>query len=140
MRMFAFIVTFIMAYCNISAQTEKETVFVNFDIDSNEKCTIDVEGKGYLQVKKYRKTMLQDKVRYLICDQKFDLMDKSCVVMDSTKIKTLHLSELDYLLKKKHEGILRQNPFNAIFLIEKIHENKFAKHKVYWTDEWSEVD
>lgn len=122
------------------SQTEKETVYLLFDRTSDEKCEVDIEGKGMSNVQKYRVSQKKGGYRFYICDEKFDFL-KPCADTSSIKhIKNYKIVDLKYIVEKKNNEILRDNPFKKIFLIEKISEHRLVKYEVIWVDEWMEIE
>ena len=60
---------------------------------------------------------------------------------DTCNIKVLEkvkLKNLDYLLKKYHEGEdFKYHVFEKIFIVDKISKDKLIKYEVYWSGEWT---
>jgi len=135
-----FLISIVIIHFGIIKQNDTETVYIFFDIQNKEECLLDVEGQGYVSIKKYKKVKNRGKDRFHICGEKFDLIEEKGIVIDSIQMKEICLVDLSYLLLKKRENTLRQNPFGKIFLVERISENKFLKREVLWVDQWDEID
>lgn len=123
-------------------QQNKEIVYLLFDEKSEEQCKVAVEGKGYLNVNKFRKEFQADYIYFRICDETFST-HKTKTFQDTCSIRALEnlkIVNLEYINNNKSKSILKYNPFQKIFIIEKISNSKMIKHEVAWVDNWIMVD
>lgn len=133
---------FTCLFCYSQNKDKKETIYLLFDINSKENCTIEVEGKGYVKKNKFRKERQGEFIIFKICDESFSA-HKSKSIKDTCSIKALDnlkVVSLDYINKKKSKTILKYNPFDEIYIIEKISDNKIIKYEVAWIDDWIMID
>lgn len=121
------------------AQKEKkEIVYLLFDTLSKEKCKVDVEGKGYQLLNKYRKEQGRNQSFFYICDESFVFGSKKR--KDTCNIKALDnlkIVDIAYIKDKKSKSIMRYNPFKKIYLVEVISKDKIVKYDVLWIDDWT---
>jgi hypothetical protein len=142
---------------NLYSQNKKETVYLLFDINSKERCKIEVEFSsdndgeldGYQTVKKYRKrnsSYNSDCIVFDIGDEEFVTnIKKDCRDTCSIdKLNQLKLVDIEYMVEKWRNPPreFKHHVFEKIFMVEKI-----SKHKiiiiitdVMWTDEIFVVD
>ncbi|AIM61049.1 hypothetical protein IZU89_11485 [Cellulophaga lytica] len=123
-----------------SQEKKKETVFILFNAISNEKCKVPVEGKGYKKLNKFRKEYEDygNIINFKICNETFSF-NKTKSVKDTCSVKILNklkIVDLEYVINKKNKNILKYNPFDKIYIEEKISNNKIIKYGVVWIDEW----
>ena len=59
------ITMFTFLFCFSQKKDKKETVYLLFNTHSTEKCTVPVEGKGYVNKSKYRKEYQGEYVFFL---------------------------------------------------------------------------
>ena len=129
------ILTLIIPFITLS-QTKEETAYLLFNINSNDKCKVAVEGKGYLNLNKYRRTNQEKFDMFYICDLKFRFNKSS--KSDTCSIKSLNnlkIVDIEYIKRKKSETILKYNPFKKVVLIEIISSSKIIKYDVKWIDD-----
>ena len=124
----------------VFTQEKKEIVYLIFDIASNEKCEVDIEGKGVTEVNKYRVCSRKNVHRYFICDEKFDLLEGHVDTLNVDNIDEFNVVDIQYVVDRKNEGPLRFNPFEKIFLIEVIDDHQMLILEVGWIDEWEEIE
>lgn len=127
-----------------SSQTQKETVFLLFDTYNKEKCKVAVEGKGYLNLSKYRKVNepASNLLFFKICEESFafDTSKKKVDTISTKVLNNLKLVDLEYINQRKSESILKQNPFEKIYLLEKISDDKILRYNVTWINNWVMVE
>lgn len=123
-------------------QEEKETVYLFFDLKSKEKCKVDIEGKGYLSLNKYRKGTAGDFTSFYICNEQFSSHNSRSYreVIEEGAIADYNIVNLEYIRKAKGKTILRYNPFKKIYLLERISKDKIIKIEVAWIDDWIMVN
>ncbi len=126
-----------------SQQEKKETVYLLFDKQSKEKCKVPVEGKGYLNLKKFRKEFQEDYIYFRICDEIFTA-HKIKSFKDTCSVKTLNnlkLVDFDYLVKRYNSvNEFKHHIFDKIYFIEKLSDNEIIKYEVTWVDEIIMID
>ena len=127
----------------LGAQTEeKETVYVLFDVKSNEKCTVEIEQtydnkSGIEFVKKFRKKVKSNKkITFYICDEIFGLRKKQQIDTCSTQLlKKVAFKDLRYLNAQrdalKPVNFFKNSVFKKIYFIEP-HDDYVIKYEVIW--------
>lgn len=123
----------------LSQTAEKETVYVLFDTNSDEKCKIDVEQtyskkQGIEFVKKFRKKAKKD--RFYICDEIFRLHRKGAIDTCNTDIlKKITFKDMNYLNAKRDElkpvNFFKNSVFGKIYFIEP-YKDYVVKYEVIW--------
>ena len=133
----ALLVLTFLFFC-IAYTQEKETVYLNFDLNSKEMCKTLKDGGGYLDIKKYQKIKSQSKksnYRFYICDELF--LFKRGLKPDTCTIKYLKNIKISNLINLKIE-VNKINPlypykvFPNLYLVEKINDSIIVKYKVKW--------
>ena len=119
---------------------EKETVYLLFDEQSKEKCKVDVEGKGFLNMNKFRKGYWDNGniIVFKICDETFTT-HKTKSYKDTCSVKALDnlkFVDFDYLVKK-YDSVyeFKHHVFEKIYFIERISKDKIIKYEVGWIDD-----
>ncbi|MDD7915281.1 hypothetical protein [Polaribacter ponticola] len=121
---------------------EKENVYLLFDLNTKRKCIIEDGSGNSVKNNKYRKEIQGNYIYFKICDEKFST-HKFKSFKDTCHIRALDnlkIVDLKYINEKKSQSILKYNPFEKIYIIEKISETKVIKYEVIWVDDWLEVD
>lgn len=119
------------------AQKEnKETVYLLFDTTSEDKCKVDVEGKGYLLLNKYRKEHGQKRSYLYICNETFAFSKKKNDTCSIKALDDIKFVDLKYIKDKKSKNVMKYNPFKKIYLVEVISKEKIIKYDVTWIDDW----
>lgn len=133
---------FSYTFC-FSQKDKKETVYLFFDKLNKEKCQVPVEGKGYLNLNKFRKEFQGDYIYFKICDETFST-HKTKTFKDTCSIKSLEkikLVDLDYLVKQYNSVYkFKHHVFDKIYFIEKLSKDKIIKYEVTWIDEIIMID
>ena len=105
-------------------------------------CIIEDGSGNSVKNNKYRKEIQGNYIYFKICDEKFST-HKFKSFKDTCHIRVLDnlkIVDLKYINEKKSQSILKYNPFEKIYIIEKISETKVIKYEVIWIDDWLEVD
>lgn len=113
-----FILSSISSY---SQSREKESVYLLFNSQSKEKCIIEDGLGNSLNLNKFRKDFNAEYIYFRICNETFT-SHRTKSFKDTCSIKSLDnikLVNLKYMNEKKAKNILRYNPFNNIYIIEK---------------------
>lgn len=129
---------FLILFCIISIsicqaqQAHPDTVYVLFDTTSTETCTVDVEGEGYQEVSKFLKENIENYLIFYICSEElvFVKNEASSDTLSSAKAFDRIPRDIDYLInvyKNTKPKKFKHNVFDAIYLIEKISDNKYVK-------------
>lgn len=143
---------------NLYSQDKKESVYLLFNTNSDERCEIEVEyssdndGKldGYQTVKKYRKSESLSPfnnnycINFNIGNEEFS-HNKARRTIDTCsidKLKQLKLVDIEYMLEKWRNPPMefKHHVFEKIFFIEKISKHKITITEVVWRDEIFVVD
>lgn len=125
-------------------KNDKEIVYLLFDTTSKERCLIEDGSGNSKYLNKYRKEY-QDQgniICFKICNERFTA-NKTKSLMDTCSIEVLlniKVVDIEYLNNKKTKNILKYNPFEKIYLLEKFSKNKVVKYEVLWIDDWIMVD
>lgn len=125
------------------SQNKKETVYLLFNTNSTEKCTVPIEGKGYANKIKYRKEYQGEYVFFKICDEFFSThKTESYKDTCSTKaLENIKLVNIKYLKDKYNSSNnFKNHVFEKIYFIEKLPNNKIIKYEVGWIDEITMID
>jgi len=125
-----------------SQNVKKETVYLLLDLKSNEKCIFEDGSGNSSYVNKYRKEVQGNYIYFKICNEIFST-HKLKGLKDSSSIKALdnlNIVNLKYINEKKSKSILKYNPFEKIYIVEKISDTKVVKYEVIWIDDWVMVD
>ncbi|RAV27417.1 hypothetical protein [Sinomicrobium soli] len=126
---------FMLPLFAFSQKTEKETIYILFDIANKEKCEVEIEGKGIQRINKYRISKSMDNTFYYICDEIF--VPKKGGEVDTCSVKNLKkidIKNIDYLIdvkKKKTESFFKNSIFKKIYFIEP-HKDYLMKYEVSW--------
>lgn len=145
MKTITLLLLLIVSFASFSQKQEKqkETVYLLFDEQSKEKCKVAIEGKGYLNMNKFRKEYEDygNTIIFKICNQKFTTRNS---LKDTCTAKALHnikLVGIEYL-KNKHNSSndFKHHVFEKIYFIEKLPNNKIIKYAVGWNDEITMID
>lgn len=138
MKKLILISLFLFSLICFSQKGKKETVYLLFDEQNEETCKVPVEGRGYLNLNKFRKEFQGDFIYFKICDEIFST-SKTKSFRDTCSIKYLEkikLVDFDYLVKKYNSKFeFKHHVFNKIYFIEKISKDKIIKYEVTWIDE-----
>ena len=138
-----FLILFFFQFCFSQKKDKKETVYLLFNTHSTEKCTVPVEGKGYVNKSKYRKEYQGEYVFFKICDEIFTA-HKTKSFKDTCSIKALEnikLVNIKYLKDKYNSSYyFKHHVFKKIYFIEKLPNNKIIKYEVGWNDEIMMID
>ena len=126
-----------------SQKQDKEIIYLLFDEHSKEKCKVAVEGKGYVNMNKYRKEHEGNIMYFKICNESFTA-HKTKSFKDTCSVKALdnlRLVDFDYLIKK-YDSVyeFKHHVFKKIYFIEKIFKDKIIKYEVNWIDEVLMID
>lgn len=121
----------------LSQIKNEDSAFLLFDGNNDDKCKIEVEGKGFEYVKKYRKTYQENFDTFYICDLQFRF-DRSLTkdIYSIQYLDEVEIVDTELIKRKKSETILKYNPFENIYLLEKITPNKIVRYRVQWMDQW----
>ncbi len=119
---------------------QKETVFLYFDANNQETCTISNSQTGRFHsdkpVKRYEKIIQEDKtINFYICNELFKFSSNSSVdTLSIDLIDTLSFSSIQDLLDKasRENPLYPANSFEKVFLIEKINDSTVVKYDVKW--------
>ena len=133
------ILTFSFAFAQ---SKEKETVYLIFDTLNKEKCLIEDGSGNSKYLNKYRKEYTQQGLFFKICHESFAFNRKKKKI-DTCSLKALEnikFSSINYINEKKAKHPLRYNPFEKIYIVEKISDEKILKYEVAWIDDWVMVD
>ncbi len=125
----------------VTFSQKKETVYLLFnEYDCSKKCVIEDGAGNSSQECKYRKWHGENHIDFMICDENFRIYDTKKSDTSSVKIlERINCVNTKYLNDEKSKTILRQHPFEKIFILEKISADKVVKHEVIWVDEWVEI-
>ena len=139
-----FIMIFMLNFLtSFSQEKNKEVVNLFFNTQSDDTCKVSVEGKGYVNLKKYRKDRVSDIIYFKICGEKFT-SDKKVGIKDICSTEVLNNTnfvDLDYLIERyKSQSKFKHNVFKKIYFYEKISENKMVKYEVNWVDQMIMID
>lgn len=137
------ILMFTFLFCFSQKKDKKETVYLLFDNHSTEKCTVPVEGKGYIDKSKYRKEYQGEYILFKICDETFSThKTESFKDTCSTKaLENIKLVNIKYLKDKYNSSNnFKHHVFEKIYFIEKLPNNKIIKYEVGWVDEITIID
>lgn|SRR5699024_147060 len=124
----------------IAQDTAKDTVYLFFDTSDTTTCRVDVEGKGYQMVKKYRKQNLHNYILFNICGEKFTFM-KERSMSDTLSVgehNKINYSDIDYFIrifKNQEPTKYKHNIFDKIYIVVKVNNGTFIKYDVGWLDE-----
>ncbi len=119
---------------------KKETVYLFFNLQSNEKCKVAVRAKGYVDMNKFRKDYRDNGniINFKICDERF-AAHKNRSYRDTCSIKALDnikFVDFDYLIEKYNSVFeFKHHVFEKIYFVEKISDEKIIKYEVRWLDE-----
>lgn len=133
------IIIFLFTF-NSYSQGEKEVVYLLFDNNSLEKCTLEDGNGNKLKVNVYRKELRNDNTIFNICEEIF-FLDKryqidTCSLEYLKKIKFETLKTIEY--KRKHSKyVFKNSVFKKIYLVEK-QKNKIIKYPVIWNTDMIE--
>lgn len=106
-------------------QSNKINLF--FDIKSNQKCMVDVEGQGIEMLSKYRKVITENIIYFYICEKRFTFMRKNFESKKITKNKFDKIKISSYKSINQND-VLKFNPI--IFIFEKLDNNSYCKYQV----------
>ncbi|MFD0992833.1 hypothetical protein [Tenacibaculum geojense] len=132
-----FLVSTLMCF---SQERKKETVYILFDNQSNEKCIVEDGSGNSLNVNKFRKEYEDygNIINFKICNETFGF-NKTKSFKDTCSIKALEnikLVDFEYLIKKYNSlNEFKHHVFDKIYFVEKISKNKIIKYEVGWVDE-----
>lgn len=142
MKTLIFIIFLTLPLTCLSQKQAKETIYLFFNEKSMEKCLVAEEGKGYTNIAKYRKEYIKNALFFKICNESFafNSKKKSIDTCSAIALQNIKFVDLEYINKKKSKNVLRYNPFEKIYIVEKIPKNKILKYEVVWIDDWVMVD
>ena len=125
-----------------SQNIKKETVYLLLDLKSNEKYILEDGSGNSKYVNKYRKEIQGNYIYFKICDEifsthKFKGFKDTCSIR---ALNNLKIVDLKYINNKKSKSILKYNPFEKIYIVEKISNTKIIKYEVAWIDDWIMIE
>ena len=122
----------------ILSQNKNEDVYLLFDVNKEENCEIDVEGKGIVRVDKYRKECEKDIIWFYLCDERFGFYKKKKKreILSDRHMAKYNLVDIDYLKTIfNSSNTFKHHVVKKIYIIEVLPNNEYAKYEVNWTDE-----
>lgn len=124
----------------IGQNIQKDTVYLFFDISDSTTCRVDVEGRGYQMLNKFRKEVTNNFITFHICNQKFgfEITESSMDTISKFEESKICYSDIDYLIAKYKSAIpskFKHHIFKHIYLVGKMAPEKFIKYEVGWIDE-----
>lgn len=129
---------FLFSLICFSQNKKKETVFLLFDKQSDEKYLLEDGSGNTIEVNKFRKEVQGEHIYFKICDEIFST-HKTKSFKETCPIEYLDSIELvDIIyLKEKYDAEFefKHHVFDKIFFIEKISAKKIIKYEVSWVDE-----
>ena len=127
---------------SFSQSDEKEIVYLIFDKENTEQCLIEDGSGNSRYLPKYIKEYTQQGLFFKICHESF-VFNRKEKKIDTCSVKALaniKFSSIEYINDKKAKNPLRYNPFEKIYIIEKISNEKILKYEVVWIDDWIMVE
>ena len=114
----------------------KETIYLNFDINSKETCRTLKDGGGYLNVKKFQKIKQKNgDLDFYICEELFlfkrNLEPDVCSIKQVKNIKISKIEDLKKIVDKENP-LYPYRVFPHLYLVEKINDSTILKYKVKW--------
>ena len=123
------------------SQEEKETVYLLFDVDSQEKCKVAAPDDKYQNIKKYKKNIKTDFITFTICEHIFEHIKGRHKIETSARdsLSKLNIKDIDYLFDKDNKGVLYriENGINT-FIVEEINNSKIIIYEVHLLAVWVE--
>lgn len=123
-------------FLSISYAQEKETVYLNFDLNSKETCKTPKEGGGYLNIKKFRNIKQKNKdIDFYICKELFlfksGLKPDTCTIKYLKNIKISKIEDLKKIVKIENP-LYPFKVFEKVYLVDKINDSTIVKYDVKW--------
>ncbi|MCW9706978.1 hypothetical protein [Fodinibius salsisoli] len=124
----------------LAQQVLLDTVYIFFDTSSTETCTVDVEGKGYQEVSKFRKEDIENYKIFDICSEEFVFVKNKAskdtlVLRKRSDIQFQDIGFLTEAYKNAKPKKFKHNIFDQIYIVEKISKDKYIRYSVGWVDE-----
>ncbi|CAI8274322.1 MAG: Uncharacterised protein [Bacteroidota bacterium] len=120
------------------SQEQKETVYLLFDKENNQKCLIEDGSGNSKYLNKFSKEYQGDIIYFKICDEIFSTR-KTKNFIDTCSVKALDnlkFVDFDYIVKKYDSMFeFKHHVFEKIYFIEKISKDKIVKYEVNWVDD-----
>lgn len=124
-----------MFFSSIYAQ-EKETVHLNFDLNSKETCKVLKDGGGYLNVQKFKKIKQKNgSIDFYICEELFSFKrNLNPDIRNIKHLKSIKISQIEDLknIVNKINPLYPHDVFKKVFLVEKINDSTIAIYDVKW--------
>lgn len=121
-----------------SQEKKKDTIYILFNDQSNEKCIVEDGSGNSSNINKFKKELQGDYIYFRICDEIFTT-HKTKSFKDTCSIKALDnlkFVNFEYLLNKYNSLYeFKHHVFDKIYFVEKISKGKIVKYEVDWIDE-----
>jgi hypothetical protein len=136
------IIILILLPCfSIAQNNNKESVYLIFDTNTNEKCIVEDGSGNSEELNAFRKEFQGNLIFFHVFNESFLHNTKS------KKSKSISLDDLDnlkrvdinYMVHKKSKNVMKYNPFEKIYIVEKKSDGSYTKYEVTWIDDWTMI-